>query len=164
METTEKKKITEQDKIHEQWYKETKNISIEALPEFIRHLTQDYEHDYGTVCHAITAIMIATGATIANNEGITGFQAGCIMWEFIKHWMFEDNKCGLRLLNFDNMLYPQYYDDFDKTISEDIFDALQKEAKEKLFTSENACDDVIEHWKNIIDGKVPFGYKIKREE
>ena len=36
--------------------------------------------DYGTVCHAIALSAVARTA----QGGITGFQAGAVMWEFIK--------------------------------------------------------------------------------
>lgn len=56
---TEKKSITEQDKIHEEWYKEASEMTLENLPEFLRKLTEDYSHDYGTICHAISAAAAA---------------------------------------------------------------------------------------------------------
>ena len=30
------------------------------------------------------------------------------MWEFIKHWNYTDNKTGMKMVNYDDMLYPQY--------------------------------------------------------
>ena len=58
--------------------------------------------DYGTVCHAIALSAVAT-AWAANKTaqgGITGFQAGAVMWEFIKNWSYSSNKTGMRLVDY----------------------------------------------------------------
>ena len=55
------------------------------------------------------------------------------------------------------------YDKYEKTIPQDIFESLQKAAKEKLEKEHHAHPVVVEHWKKIIDGEVPFGYIIKED-
>lgn len=82
------------------------------------------------------------------------------MWDFIKNWKKVDNKCGLRLIDYDDMLYPQYEEKMDKTISKANWEVLQKEAKKKLETVKEAHPKVIEHWQSIVEGNVPFGYKV----
>lgn len=158
------KNIIEASKEHEQWYKEAKTITIETLPEFIRKLTEDYHHDYGTICHAITSAGIATMRAVDNSKqgGITGFQAGCIMWEFIRNWNYPNNKCGMKLVNYDDMLYPQYYDKYDKVISKETWKALQEQATLNLKDKQNgACESVRIHWERIKSGVVPFGYRVE---
>ena len=73
----------------------------------------------------------------------------------------ENSKCGFRILNYDDMLFPQYKDEFDKTISKDTWELLQKEARENLKDLRFASYEVAEHWKSIVRGNVPFGYKVK---
>ena len=132
--------------------------------DFINHVMNDYIHDYGTVCHAISACAIA--AAWAANEtpgacgGITGFQAGFVMWDFIKQWEFSSNKCGLKILDYDNMLYPQYEGKFDKIISKDVWALLQKQANENLKDTSYAANEVVAHWQKIACGEVPFGYVV----
>ena len=108
----EKKKITEEMGLHDEWYKRAKNMNPDDFPEFFREMTEEYVHDYGTVCHAMAAIGLAAMFAFNNSDGesvgITGFQAGCVMWQIIRHMNYENNKCGLRLLDMDNLLYPQY--------------------------------------------------------
>jgi hypothetical protein len=173
-----RQKITEEMKVHEEWYKTARNeeMSMEKLTELIRHLTEDYEHDYGTIVHACTAASIAALRVVnaSDQGGITGFQAGAIMWEFIRHWNRENNKCGLKLMDYDNMLYPQYDYHFEKTISKETWEALQKEAKinldkrlasvEKDTNGNPEYNTVMVHWKSIIDGNIPFGYVIEDKE
>lgn len=134
--------------------------------EFMQHLIYDYKHDYGTACHAIAAMAIAAASYGAHMEGITGFQANFVMWGFIREWWYKDNKSGLKIINYDQMLYPQYEDFFEKTIGRDIFEKLQEQAKEKLENEDldHVHPNVIAHWKSIVDGVVPFGYVLEKEE
>ena len=183
------KKITEEMRIHDEWYKESANITLETLPEFLKKLSEDYEHDYGTICHAVSASALAAAKAMDKSPqgGITGFQASCIMWEFIKHWMHIKNE-PLRLIKYKNMLYPQHAEDFI-SITQDTWEWLQKTAKERirkilafkkfgkreiLFRcfdeskthygrQTNVHPKVFSHWKNIVYGIVPFGFIIRSD-
>lgn len=121
--------ITEEMKIHDEWYKQADKMTMMELPEFLRHLTQDYQHDYGTICHALSAGAIATIHAIDNSPcgGITGFQAGIVMWKIIQEMNYKNNKCGLRILDMDRLLYPQYEHVFNE-ISQETWKLVQKEA------------------------------------
>lgn len=149
----------------EEWKKQAKSVeSIEEFNDFYNHLMNDYHHDYGTVCRAIGELAVAAASLGANEQGITGFQAGFVMWEFLGNWLYNHNKVGLGIIDFDNMLYPQYQYKFEKTITPRLWDALQKEAASRLDKDSGlAHPDVIKHWKSIIDGTVPFGYKVENE-
>jgi chemotaxis regulatin CheY-phosphate phosphatase CheZ len=150
--------------IKAEWFGKAKDIkTVDELTDFIDHLLKDYSHDYGTVCHAITAMVLATAWMGSHIEGITGFQAGCVMWGFIRHWMFDNNTCGLKILDYDNMLYPQYADRFAKTIKEETFRKLQETAKQKLAEVGMAHSAVRSHWQSIVNGEVPFGYTIVKD-
>lgn len=160
-----KKEITEEMNVHTQWYKKAKNQTIETLPAFLKKLTEEYHHDYGTIVHACTAAAIAAIWSVDASPigGITGFQAGSIMWQFIKQWNKTDNKTGLRLVDFDKMLYPQYDYLFEKTISESTWIALQEQARLNLEEKGIRNSSVVDHWQSIVDGKVPFGYKVSKK-
>lgn len=161
-----KEQINEEMDLEKEWYAEAAKQTLKTLPGFINHVMNDYIHDYGTVCKAIAACAIAA-AWAANEEngaqgGITGFQAVAVMWEFIRIWEFTSNKTGLKILDYDNMLYPQMADKFEKKISRGVWNLLQKEAKERLEKDgESAADSVVAHWRSIVAGKVPFGYVVK---
>jgi len=159
-----KKTITEEMGIHKEFYKEAKGMTLDKLPEFLNKLMDDYEHDYGTICHALAAGAIATMWAMNKHPqgGITGFQAGCIMWEFIRNWMNEEGP--LKLLSYEKMLYPQYIDRFDKIISKDTWEWLQEQAKQKLDGDiKEVHPTVVAHWSSIKDGEVPFGYRVAEE-
>jgi hypothetical protein len=155
-----KQSITEEMNIHKEWYEEAEKQDITTLQSFIQHLINDYHHDYGTICHAITAAAIASAKTVnrSGQGGITGFQASCIMWEFITRWMrFES---PMKLLDYDHMLYPQYANDFH-SMSKDTWRWIQDEAKKRLTDSDYANETVKAHWQTIMNGIVPFGYEVR---
>ena len=134
--------------------------TFEDLTAFIKDVEEHYNCGYGEAPRAIAQAALAVGWYLSSKFGITGFQAGATMWDFITGWKMLDNKCGLKLVDYDLMLYPQYYYKFNKTISSDTWEALQKQAQENLNSSEPACQSVKTHWQNIVDGKVPFGYTV----
>ena len=166
--TKEKIVVTEADHPEKEWYKEAAEQTFETLPAFIKKLMNGYIHDYGTVVHAISACAIgAAWAADRLGGGITGFQASFVMWDFIMQWSHHGEKVGLRLIDFDQMLYPQNERYFEKIIEKSTFEALQKAAQEKLdeMTDENGeiigHPNVIKHLKSITHGIIPFGYFVR---
>lgn len=134
----------------------------EQLDELLTEVIKSKDLDYGEIVYAMSACMIATAKYIDRSDvgGITGFQASFVGWEMIKEF-FHESKIGMRLVDYENMLYPQYERDFKKTISQDTWESLQKQAEINLKESPDAHPKVIKHWKSIVEGKVPFGYKVK---
>lgn len=84
------------------------------------------------------------------------------MWGFIRHW--QQKQGVLRLVEYDNMLYPQYADSFAKTISQETWDDLQQKAQDNIEKHDTAHPDVRAHWESIINGVVPFGYSVKDDD
>ena len=159
--------INEEMRPEKEWFEQAKKQTLDTLPEFIRHVMNDYAHDYGTVCHAISACALAAAWT-ANNEpegGITGFQAGFVMWDFVLQWSYTDNKCGMRIVDYDKLLYPQYGDYYEKTISPATWAAVQEQAKKNLETERGYAvhQGVAKHWQSIVDGNVPHGFTVKTD-
>ena len=146
-------------------YKLAKQQTPETIGMFINDVMSMDDIDYGNVIDCIAACAIAGAAAADNhkNGGITGFQAGYVMWQFIRNYMYEHNKCGLRMIDWDNMLYHQDESSFDKVIPQNVFERLQNQAKEEIqikWLSEKQK----QHLQNIIDGIPPFGYSIKPKE
>jgi len=162
--------ITEEMHTQDEWYKEAeaKTMTLKTLPKFLKKLSGKYNHDYGTICHALTASALAAinAMNRTSQGGITGFQAGAVMWRFIREWGMDLKDKPLRLVNYSNMLYPQYDYHFEKTINSNTWKWLQAEAKKNL-DGDNMCHhaspNVIAHWQSIVDGKVPFGYAVKED-
>ena len=142
---------------------ERKNIkTFDDLVSFLEKVKDTCNTGYGTAPRAIAQAALATAWYLSTEFGITGFQAGCAMWDFIHDWNYSTNECGMKIVDYDTMLYPQYAYKFEKTISKDTFKALQKAAKKNLEKyNGNAHSSVITHWKSIVDGSVPFGYVVR---
>lgn len=154
------KQITEEDHLEKEWFEEAKKQTSETLPEFINHLMNDYVHDYGTCIKAVTAAMLGTFWAFNKVEGFTGFQVGFIPW-FMMDEFWGESKVGRRVIDYDKMLYPQCKELFDKTIPKDIFRKLQERASKRLSNPDAMAPLVRKHMESIVDGEVPFGYKIK---
>ncbi|MDD4615181.1 MAG: hypothetical protein PHI40_07260 [Caldisericia bacterium] len=148
------------------WIGEAEKIkTVDQLAKFITHLKKDYDHDYGSIILAMRAGMVATFHVMDEDEGITGFQADILFKSLMMEMLYRDNKCGVRLIDFDKMLYPQHKSSFT-TISKDTWDKVQAEAKAKVKALQGipAAPEVKAHWQSIIDGKVPFGLKVKEKD
>ena len=56
----EKKSISEEMHLEKEWFAKAKKIeSKEQLIAFAEELFENYDHDYGTVCHAVSALALA---------------------------------------------------------------------------------------------------------
>jgi hypothetical protein len=136
--------------------KETK--TPEALTEFIAKRYAE-TLDYGTIVYACSATMQAAFNVMNAHPqfgGITGFQAGCLMWEMVhKFGMFEKD-APLRIQDFNNLLYPQYDEKFATTISPETAAHLKEKAK--VLAGKNgefAHSEVMARWKKMADGWLP---------
>jgi hypothetical protein len=119
---------------------------------------------YGESPRAIAQAALAVAWQLAGEFGITGAQAGYVMFDFLRDWQYRSNKSGLKIVDYDKMLYPQYEHDFEKTIYKYTWEALQNSAKMLLEENkETANPEVVKHWESIAAGNVPFGYSVKEE-
>lgn len=165
--------MTEQIKLDEEkdkvvldsWMEEAKKGVI-SVDDFIKRIEEQYEHDYGTIVHAMHAVMKAAMVKLNNGPqgGITGFQASCLGWMLIRD-CFLTGDSPLRLVKYEEMLYPQYREKFQPTIDPGTWGYLQKKAKEELAKDlTNVSPTVVEHWQTIVAGIVPFGYTVGKED
>lgn len=154
--------------------KREKIESFDDLIDFLKDVKDNYNCNleksanmddwYGAAPRVVAQAALATAWYFCKEQGLTGFQAGFTMWEFISDWKYRNNKTSLRIIDYDDMLYPQHYDKFDKTISKYVWEKLQKEAAQRIKEDENkpfAHPNVRKHWESIVDGNVPFGYSVK---
>lgn len=110
-------------------------------------------HDYGTCVYAMSLSAIAAKRYLAHKLGCSGFQASGADLHFMSK---ERNmKEGFRLLNYGNLLYPQYltsdhFPSYKELIVENI-EHLAKKARELIATKDSVHHNVLEHWKFIVD-------------
>lgn len=155
------KTIKEEDGIQKQWYEEARTQTLDTLPAFLKKLTEDYKHDYGTICHAVAAAAVAAAWAVEKSPqgGITGFQAGAVMWEFMRAWNNVEAPAWLH--KGEDMMFPQYHEKFT-TISSETWEWLQKRAKKYLAEESRVVDErVVAHWQAIANGTVPFGLGVR---
>lgn len=122
--------------------------------------------DYGTVTYAMAACALAATTVFDNgpNGGITGFQAGFVMWAFIQRFTMEDGP--MTLIKWRNMIYPQYQDKFanPKEIDRDLYEEIVDHARQTLEASGiNMHERVMTHMVEVAAGRLPWGYTVKQE-
>lgn len=166
--TREKIVLTEDNdvEIGLRWMKIAREMNRSLLPAFIDHLMDGYSHTYNSYVYACTACAIATAYACGRDE-LSGFQASCIAVMFPLHFWYYDNKTSIKLVDYDDMLYPQYEYKYEKTISRDTWVKLQKEAANRIAKAKAdgiVRYDVLKHWQSIVDGTVPFGYTVKEDD
>jgi hypothetical protein len=157
-------KITEESGVHKAWMEEAKKVkTLSQLMEFHVHLTEDYDHDYGTIVHAIAAAMMASFSVMNESKqgGITGFQASCLGWEMIEKFMGK-MPMGGRLQNYNDLMYPQLSYRFNSITSETA-SKIKDGAISHLKEGGTAHPDVIAHWKKLAEGEIPFGLIVKED-
>ena len=125
--------------------------TLNELIDFIIVLTER-EHDYNTTGMAIMLAAEATFKYIAKTLGASNFQASCSDLELLKR--LRHLECGFCILNYEDLLYPQYLNDthfpsYKDLIRENI-EVLAEKAKEKLQTHSDAHPNVILHWKYLV--------------
>lgn len=155
--------VAEEMRFRQEWANEAETQTMETLPAFMNHLMNDYEHSYESIVYALAACALGAVYAAMNSAGPRGgisyFQSCCVMWSFIRSFIYNHNECSMRLLNYDEMLYPQCEDIFT-SIQADTWQRVQEKAKEKLAEYSDADPEVRTHWQSIVDGYVPFGYHV----
>ncbi len=109
----------------------------------------------------ITQAIIGYGGFVLGgtvNGGSSGFSASLSELQMID--MIGIHKAPFRIICYGDMIYPQYENRFEKTITKDVWEYLRGIVREKLQASHNVHPDVYQHWVNIDNNIVPFGYII----
>lgn len=163
------KRISEEDadfkSVREEWAKRAKAChTTDDLKAFVDELLSN-TYDYGSVVHACFAAAMAGFNVIERSPqgGITGFQAGCLMWMFVRQFSSHGPDAILHLRNWTMALYPQYEDEFAHEVDSKTMARLVEMAKAKLNETRNLTTvhpSVLAHWEAIASGVVPFGLTV----
>ena len=124
--------------------------TIEELTDIIKQITER-KHDYGTCVYAMSIASVATFNYVAHKLGVTGFQASCADLDILSRIRRLEN--GFCIIDYDKLLYPQYWDDEHFPTKEILLEKnkkhLAKVAKKKIKENSSAHPDVKKHWKMI---------------
>lgn len=151
--------------VHTEWSEAAQSITLEQLPEFLRHLRDDYEHDAKSIVLATCIGMVAAG-NMVRTETDTEQSSAQIFWTLAD--LIEPPRGPRKLIDFGDMLYPTSVNAFTKTIPSPVVNWLQGRAR--IFIADvkakkiAASPETITHWRNIIAGIMPFGYRAIKEE
>lgn len=111
------------------------------------------EHDYGTCVYAMSIAAEAAFHLVAHRLGVTGFQASCADLDFLRR--LRGYEMGFRVLNYENLLYPQYADrehfPTHADLTKENIERLGKRAAELLAENERAHPNVRRWWEDLAD-------------
>ena len=148
--------------IWDEWFEKAKQVqTIEQFKELYDYLFNGTIcHTYDSAAHATSALAVAGGSLGAFAEGITGFQASFVKFDFIRQWDNIGKNVGLKVINYDDLLYPHYVKNFPlKVIKKDMWLSLQRACKEKLeeldVDNRRTCYKVRQYWGDICSGIIP---------
>lgn len=124
----------------------------DELMTYINGLVEPEDtHDYGTCVYAMSMAATAAFNFVAHKLGVTGFQASCADMDILartRGW-----KHGFRILNYADLLYPQYRNKFDGCNYESLLIEngawLRDEATKLLTENGTAHPAVREHWQRL---------------
>lgn len=124
--------------------------SIEEVSKIIIDLTER-KHDYNSCVYAMAIAASAAMKYVATKLAVTGYQFSAAEMKLIAKSRNLD--MGGRLLNYQDILYPQYCDNEHFPSWEDVLknnkEKFVKKAKEFLVEHPSAAPNVIAHWQKI---------------
>ena len=108
-------------------------------------------HDYGTCVYAMSIAAEAAFNLVAHKLGVTGFQSSCADMDIIRRT--RGYKSGFAIVNYDDLLYPQYREKFDQfqwdNLIRDNKEHLKKLATAALKKSGAVHPDIKAHWERL---------------
>lgn len=146
--------------------------SLEELTTYIKDLVEQ-KHDYGACVYAMSLSAVAAFNYVCHELGTTGFQASCADLDIIRR--VRDLKGPFRIVDYSNLLFPQYLNDErvpgweDALKQEHIKKWLKEEAAKKLAAFEKepvhkfkdddgiektydaAHPNVVAHWRMLVN-------------
>ena len=116
-------------------------------------------HDYGTCVYAMSLAAAAAFYYVSRKLGVTGFQAGCADLDFLSR--VRGYKYGCRVIDYDEALYPQYWDDavkraaFQAAFDDGKWREKFRAAAQQLLATEAhlAVPAVVAHWRTLAAGQ-----------
>jgi hypothetical protein len=125
--------------------------TLKELTKYVDQLV-DRPHDYGTCCYAMSMAAVAAFQYVAHKLGTTGFQTSCADIDILRRTRGFD---WGKIINYRNLLYPQYWDTEafptpQSIMNSDIGEEVKKQAAE-LLAGHCGANDVRAHWQLLVD-------------
>ena len=148
--------------IEDSWYKEIDTLTSKSkYNAFVSKLISGYEHDFGTSLRALACIVNATIRFYGG--GLSNFQASYLMWKILEKTFCIKDSVGLKIVRYEDLLYPQLVYHFDNELDKSQHEKLIELAKKNLVESTEAVKEVREHWEKIAKGWLPKNVSLKKD-
>lgn len=150
--------------LYEEWKKQAKECTPDTVGEFIRKLVNGHHHDYDSIAVALSVAALAGAWAVEHAEqgSLTGFQWGWASHRAVAMMNYESSQFGIRIQDMDNLLYPQYADNFAFVkVSRTFADKLRAEAQRLLEKENTAAPAVLAWWTLLANGDFPTWMQVK---
>lgn len=127
----------------------------QSLAELNRYISAmvDRDHDYGTEVYAMSMVAAAAFQYVASKLGVSGFQASGAGLDFLRR--VRGMECGFRIIDYKNLLFPQYLTPEHFPTMQDLLRDNCKElgmiAQQKIKENPKAHPSVMRHWENLVE-------------
>jgi hypothetical protein len=122
-------------------------VTLAEVSAYIDELVTQ-EHGYGTCVYAMSMAAVAAYNYVASKLEVTGFQASCADLDIVRRNRRLEH--GFRLVDYQDLLYPQYCDSEHFPGYKELLEELKKELGEAAakLLEETPCanPDVLKHW------------------
>lgn len=147
-------------------YKELLEVDTEKkLMDFYKKIEKE-EINKENVSTAIAAFILAAGNLMVKKHAdlMDKNVAAGIFWAFLRHWLPEFSYAPLRILVYEDLLFPSPQTEKNyKTITKDIQDWLKQRAKSYLENNKDAPEELKKHWQAVVDGHIPFDLELEED-
>ena len=155
--------------LYEEWKKQAKECTPDTVGEFIRKLVNGHHHDYDSIAVALSVAALAGAWAVEHDAaqgGLTGFQWGWASHRTVAMMNYENSKFGIRIQDMDNLLYPQYADNFAFVkVSRTFAEKLRAEAQRRLEKENGAptavAPSVLAWWTLLANGDFPTWLRVE---
>lgn len=151
------------------WAEKAYQTDLEQIPEFVRGIVDNYKHTGISKVNVVNIAMTCMLKQFFDNKlfEMTEPEVDTAKWTLIKMLFPAMGDGPISLIKWNNLL-SRTAEPYFKSISQGTFDDIRSTAsllynKYKDEPGTYSPEDLA-HWKSLIDGNVPFGYRIIEEE
>ena len=131
--------------------------TFDELVSFLEYVKDECNYDYGVAPRSIAQASVAVAWYLASEFGITGFQAGFVMWDFIRDWNKKHNATYL-------LTSPSLFGDAKKHVIDLEIQGIEDKVKQTFVIEFSIFVDGIEQevfYPHFWEGLYPKGHAFR---
>jgi len=144
-------------------FKQAENVKKEYLADFFSQIFSEEnsnEQDVDAIVAGMMALFTAMSEKLSYTEEDGKSK---VFWKFVREFCYPENRTMIKMIDFDWFMFPQFKDRFDRIIPKDVYETMKDICEGKLndlADDDRISDETRKHWRHIVHGNLPYGYKI----